>query len=98
MPSLSEGFGLPALEAMQCGTPVLAARNGAVMEVAGKAGLSFDPLDVSDIAATLRRIATEPALAARLAAACAGEVPRNTWPRAAELTLASLDRMMSVRR
>lgn len=97
LPSLSEGFGLPALEAMQCGTPVLAASGGAVAEVAGAAGLGFDPLDVSDIAATLTRIATEPGLAARLAAACAGEVPRNTWPRAAELTLASLERMMAER-
>lgn len=97
LPSLSEGFGLPALEAMQCGTPVLAAHDGAVMEVAGKAGLGFDPLDASDIAKVIARIATEPGLAEKLAAACPDEIPRNTWPRAAELTLASLERMMAGR-
>jgi glycosyltransferase involved in cell wall biosynthesis len=55
-PSLDEGFGLPVLEAMACGTPVVCARAGALPEVAGHAALYVDPRDVADIAAGLRRI------------------------------------------
>ncbi len=90
MPSLSEGFGLPALEAMCCGTPVLAAQDGAVMEVAGKAGLAFDPLDVASIAEAIGRIASDDKLRAALCAATASEAARNTWQQSAKLTLATL--------
>jgi alpha-1,3-rhamnosyl/mannosyltransferase len=55
-PSLAEGFGLPVLEAMACGTPVVCARAGALPEVAGDAALFVDPTDVESIAAGLQRI------------------------------------------
>lgn len=50
LPSLHEGFGLPALEAMACGAPVVAARSGALPEVCGNAAVFVDPLDVDAIA------------------------------------------------
>ena len=50
-PSLYEGFGLPVLEAMACGTPVVTSRGGATEEVAGDAAVLVDPLDVDAIAA-----------------------------------------------
>lgn len=53
-PSLHEGFGIPPLEAMQLGVPVLCARSGAMPEVLGSAPLWFDPLDVQDMARALR--------------------------------------------
>ncbi|HEX5871896.1 MAG TPA: glycosyltransferase family 1 protein, partial [Longimicrobium sp.] len=55
-PSRYEGFGLPMLEAMACGTPVLAARAGSLPEVAGDAALFFDPDDVQGIADGMLRV------------------------------------------
>jgi glycosyltransferase involved in cell wall biosynthesis len=54
-PSLYEGFGLPLLEAMACGTPVVAANTSSLPEVVGKAGLTVDPLDVEGLAEAMRR-------------------------------------------
>ncbi len=65
-PSLHEGFGLPVLEALQLGAPVLTARTSSLPEVAGEAALFVDPYDVSSIAEGLRRLDTEPDLRARL--------------------------------
>lgn len=93
MPSLSEGFGLPALEAMRCGTPVLGAQDGAVMEVAGRAGLSFDPFDYRSIAASILELATRPDLEATLRQATADEVVRNSWERGAGLLLETINRI-----
>jgi glycosyltransferase involved in cell wall biosynthesis len=56
LPSLEEGFGLPALEAMACGAPVVASRRGALPEVVGDAGLLVDPEDEGALAATLMRV------------------------------------------
>ncbi len=95
LPSLSEGFGLPALEAMCCGTPVLGAKDGAVMEVAGKAGLAFDPFDPHSIAASILELATRPDLEARLRLATGEESARNTWEQSAGLLLATIDRVLA---
>jgi glycosyltransferase involved in cell wall biosynthesis len=67
-PSLAEGFGLPVLEAMACGTPVVCARAGALPEVAGEAALYVDPLDVTSIAEGIEQVLTDEELRARLAA------------------------------
>jgi glycosyltransferase involved in cell wall biosynthesis len=67
VPSLYEGFGLTALEAMACGTPVVASTGGALPEVVGDAGLLFDPQDAEALQATLKDVATDDVLAADLA-------------------------------
>jgi glycosyltransferase involved in cell wall biosynthesis len=67
-PSLYEGFGLPIVEAMTCGTPVLTSNIGATAEIAGDAALLVDPYDVRDIKNGLIRLATDTELAASLIA------------------------------
>jgi len=61
-PSLYEGFGLPVLEAIQLGTPVITSNISSLPEVAGEGGLLVDPYDVRDIAAAIARIDGDPAL------------------------------------
>lgn len=90
LPSLSEGFGLPAAEAIACGTPVIAARSGAVAEVAGAAGVYFDPLDPSDIARVMLELATDENRLAELRKACVVRTRELSWERAAQETLGIL--------
>jgi alpha-1,3-rhamnosyl/mannosyltransferase len=91
-PSLAEGFGLPAVEAMACGAPVLASARGSLPEVVGEAGLFFDPEDPADIAACLNRFLGDAGLRTRLAAAVGPQVAGFTWDRAAALAEESFRR------
>src|SRR5205823_10408779 len=67
-PSLYEGFGLTVLEALACGTPVVASNRSSLPEVVGDAGLLVDPLSPESIAAALSRLMTSPELRAELSA------------------------------
>jgi len=84
-PSLWEGFGLPAIEAMSCGVPVLSSDRGSLPEVVGEAGLFYDPEKIDEIAACVLRFFGEPELRARLKAATVPRAKTFTWERAAEL-------------
>ena len=61
-PSIYEGFGLPPLEAMQCGCPVLCSNTASLPEVLGDAAIYFDPFDIGDIAKTINKFLSEPLL------------------------------------
>lgn len=87
-PSLWEGFGLPALEAMACGTPVLAGARGALPEVVGEAGLLVDPTNVDALREGLYNLATHESLRVALRAAGLTRAREYTWRRAAEATIA----------
>jgi glycosyltransferase involved in cell wall biosynthesis len=89
-PSLYEGFGLPALEAMACGTPVLASTTSSLPEVVGDAGLLVDPLDVDAIAAGLARLVADDALRGELRDRGLARAASFTWARAAQETLTVL--------
>lgn len=88
LPSLSEGFGLPGLEAMTHGVPVAAARASCLPEVYGDAAAWFDPTDARDLAGTVRRLLTDAALRARLVDAGRRRVAALSWDRTASETLA----------
>jgi glycosyltransferase involved in cell wall biosynthesis len=89
LPSLLEGFGLPAVEAMACGLPVVASRRGSLPEVIGDAGSFFDPLSPDDMARAILRLIEDPTLQADLRKRALARAAEFTWERAAELAEAS---------
>ncbi len=93
-PSLWEGFGLPAVEAMACGVPVLASRRGSLPEVVGEAGLYFDPEDANAIAASILQLLGDGGLRERLAGIARVRSALFRWDRAAELAEASFKRAL----
>jgi glycosyltransferase involved in cell wall biosynthesis len=95
MPSFYEGFGLPALEALQCGTPVVVADRASLPEVVGEAGLLIDPDDPATIADACWRIAQDTALRARLQAAGWNQVKSFTWEETARRTLVVYRRVIN---
>ena len=86
MPSLYEGFGLPVLEAMASGVPVVAADRAALPETCGGAALLVDPDDEDTLAEAVATAATDDALRARLVAAGLKRASRFSWDRAAAAT------------
>ncbi len=90
VPSLYEGFGLPAGEAMACGTPVISTTGGALPEVVGDAGLLVPPADADALAAAILRLLDHPGEAHRLGQAGYQRVHRLfTWRKAAQATVAA---------
>ena len=86
-PSLYEGFGLPPLEAMACGTPVVCSGVSSLPEVVGDAALLVDPEDVSALAAAMERIWRDHALRGELRRRGLARAREFTWDRTARLTL-----------
>ena len=86
LPSLYEGFGMPVLEAMACGTPVLTSDVSALPEVAGDAALLVPPTDVDAIAGGMDRLLRDPALRERLVEAGRARVGRFRWEDTARRT------------
>ena len=92
-PSRFEGFGLPPLEAMRCGTPVAASTGGSVPEVVGAAAELFDPDEPEALIRAVRR-ALDPARSAELRAAGSARAAAFSWDNTAELTLAAYRRAL----
>jgi glycosyltransferase involved in cell wall biosynthesis len=94
-PSLLEGFGLPVLEAMARGLPVLSSDRPSLVEVAGDAALLFDPEDEVSMAGAIERLLGDADLAERLGAAGRAQAARFTWEATAEGTVACYRRALA---
>lgn len=90
-PSLYEGFGLPPLEAMACGTPVLTSNVCALPEVAGDAAIFVDPLNTDSIADGLKQLVFDSALRMRLRKSGLRRARQFTWSTVAAKTLRALE-------
>jgi len=90
-PSLYEGFGLPPLEAMACGTPVLASNTTSLPEAVGDAGLTVDPTDVEGMAEAMARLLEDASLRRRLRQAGLERASAFTWQRTAQRLLSALE-------
>jgi glycosyltransferase involved in cell wall biosynthesis len=86
-PSLYEGFGLPAAEALACGVPTLVSTDGALAEVVGDAALKVDQHSVEEIASGLHRLLTDDALRTDLSTKGPAQVAPFTWDAAAHTVL-----------
>lgn len=93
MPSYSEGFGLPAIEAMACSAPMLSSDRGSLPEVVGDAGIYFDPFDPVAISDAIIEMVENKELRAKLSANALARAQLFTWENAARLALTHLEAM-----
>lgn len=94
-PSLFEGFGLPPLEAMACGAPVLTSNTSSLPEVCGDAAILVDPLDIDAIADGIRRLASDNRLREDYRLRGRSRAKQFTWERTAQLTMESYRRALA---
>lgn len=94
-PSHYEGFGLPPLEAISCGTPVIVSDRSSLPEIAGDAGLYVAPDDVDALTQAMLKLATDPGLRQALSQAALAQSARYTWSQTAQATLAAYRRALA---
>jgi len=94
-PSLHEGFGLPVLEAMACGAPVVCSNSSSLPEVAGDAALTVDPLDTEKLASAIGQALEEERLRQELRAKGLRQAGSYSWPRTARLTIETYRRTLA---
>lgn len=95
-PSLYEGFGLPVIEAMACGCPVITSNTSSLPEVAGDAGILIDPLDIKQIADAIGRVSTDRALRQQMTHAGIERARLFSWEGCAKKTLEGYEKASSL--
>ncbi len=93
-PSLYEGFGLPPLEAMSCGTPVIVGARGSLPEIVGRGGLCVDPEDIDALAEAMRKLVVDDALRTELSAGALAQAKQFSWRATARQTWAAYRRAL----
>ena len=96
IPSLYEGFGLPVLEAMACGTPVVCSHTSSLPEVGGDAPAYFDPEDTDAMAEVMRRALEDRQLQREMSEKGLAQAASFSWERAAQETMKVYDRVQSI--
>jgi len=91
LPSRYEGFGLPVLEAMACGTPVICSNTSSLPEVAGDAALMMDPSNPDSLTEAMRRLIQDPALRAEMSRKGLAQAESFTWDETARQTLSAYE-------
>ncbi len=97
-PSYFEGFGLPVVEAMQCGVPVIAGNRTSLPEVVGEAGLLFDPFDTQALIKALRQVLDDSEFRASLRIKGLEKAKQFNWQSTAQLTLGVYERVVKRKR
>jgi glycosyltransferase involved in cell wall biosynthesis len=92
-----EGFGLPPLEAMACGTPVVGSNASSIPEVVGDGGILYDPDDAAGMASALVRLSTDSAFRTEMTDRALAQAARFSWARTAEQTRAAYHDVMAAR-
>ncbi|HUV05756.1 MAG TPA: glycosyltransferase family 1 protein, partial [Armatimonadota bacterium] len=92
-PSLHEGFGLPPLEAMACGTPVITSNASSLPEVVGDAGIMVDPYNVEELAGAILRVLCDPDLRQEMSAKGLERAKKFSWEETARQTLKVYERV-----
>lgn len=93
-PSLYEGFGLPILDAMACGCPVICSNRTSIPEIAGEAALYVDPGSIDDMAGKMLQFANNPSMAEDLNQRAVKHLEKFTWEKTAEQTLDTFRRVL----
>ena len=96
-PSVYEGFGLPVLEAMACGTPVVCSSASSLPEIGADAARYFDPLSIEEMAAAIRIVWTDPGLQSTMRRQGLAQASRFSWQLAAHQTLALYNQVLAQR-
>ncbi len=94
-PSLYEGFGLPVLEAMACGCPVISSNRSSLPEVVGQAGIMVDPMNINEIVRAMEQVLSNPEMAKHMGRVGLSQASRFSWDKTARATVGVYEKVVN---